>query len=125
MHRLRRQTHPPSHLPRAWRIFFVISGWVLVVFGVILLPLPGPGALVVLFGAALLSMASETAYWSMRWCFQRWPHGWRRMERLRRRVYRRITGTKIGGTLLRGEPRVRGQRTRSASAASSAGKRKA
>ncbi|HEV8629763.1 MAG TPA: PGPGW domain-containing protein [Thermoanaerobaculia bacterium] len=91
-HRPRRQRHPAAHLPRGWRIFFIVSGWVLLVFGIALLPLPGPGALVIGFGAALLSLASESAYWALRWAFQRWPRGWRRLERARRTIFRKIVG---------------------------------
>ena len=43
-------------------------------------------------GAALLSLGSETAYWVMRWAFHRWPKGWRRVERMRRKLYRKILG---------------------------------
>ena len=91
--RLRKQSHPPSHLPLGWRIFFIISGWVLVLVGVAGLALPGiQGVLTIVFGAALLSVASETAYWVLRWAFQRWPRGWRKVERMRRRLYRWIVG---------------------------------
>ena len=41
---------------------------------------------------ALLSVASETAYWVMRWAFTRWPRGWRKVERTRRKLYRWIVG---------------------------------
>jgi len=91
--RLRKQPHPPSHLPLGWRIFFIAAGWVLVLVGIAGLALPGiQGVLTIVFGAALLSVASETAYWMLRWLFRRWPHGWRKIERMRRRVYRRIVG---------------------------------
>lgn len=91
--RLRKQPHAPSHLPLGWRIFFIISGWVLVLVGVAGLALPGiQGVLTIAFGGALLSVASETAYWVLRWLFQRWPRGWRKLERMRRRLYRWIVG---------------------------------
>ena len=91
--RLRKQPHPPSHLPLGWRIFFIISGWVMVLVGIAGLALPGiQGVLTIVLGGALLSVASETAYWVMRWMLQRWPWGWRKVERTRRRLYRRIVG---------------------------------
>ena len=91
--RLRRQPHPPSHLPLGWRIFFIIAGWVLVIVGIAGLALPGiQGVLTIVLGAALLSVASETAYWVLRWAFTRWPRGWRRIERMRRKLYRWIVG---------------------------------
>ena len=91
--RPRRQSHPPSHLPAGWRVFFLVSGWLLVLLGVAGLALPGiQGVLTILAGAALLSAASETAYWLLRGAFRRWPRGWRRLERIRRRIYRRLVG---------------------------------
>ena len=92
--RLRTQPHPPSQLPLGWRIFFIAAGWVLILVGIAGLALPGiQGVLTIVLGAALLSVSSETAYWLLRWLFRRWPKGWRRVERLRRRVYHWIVGT--------------------------------
>ena len=92
--RLRRHPHPPSNLPLGWRIFFLIAGWVLVIVGIAGLALPGiQGVLTIALGAALLSVASETAYWGLRWTFGRWPGGWRRIERMRRKLYRWVAGT--------------------------------
>ena len=89
--RPRKQAHPPAQLPVGWRVFFIIAGWVMVLIGVAGLALPGiQGVLTIVFGGALLSVASETAYWALRWLFQRWPRGWRRIERMRRRLYRWI-----------------------------------
>jgi hypothetical protein len=91
--RLRRQRHPPSNLPLGWRIFFVAAGWVMVLIGVAGLALPGiQGVLTIAAGLALLSVSSETAYWVLRWAFRRWPKGWRRIERIRRKLYRWIVG---------------------------------
>jgi hypothetical protein len=91
--RRRKPPHPPSHLPLGWRIFFIISGWVLVLVGIAGLALPGiQGVLTIAFGGALLSVASETAYWVLRWAFQRWPRGWRKVEHTRRQLYRWIVG---------------------------------
>lgn len=101
--RRRRQSHPPTHLPTGWRVFFIASGWILVLLGIAGLALPGiQGVLTIIVGAALLSAASETAYWLLRSAFRRWPWGWRKLERTRRRIYRRIVG----------QPVPRGQRPR-------------
>jgi hypothetical protein len=90
---LRRQRHPPSHLSLGWRVFLLVAGWGLIAVGVAGLALPGiQGVLTTAFGAALLSMASETAYWVLRRGFGRWPWGWRRIETMRRKLYRRIVG---------------------------------
>jgi hypothetical protein len=71
-----------------WRIFFVASGWILVLIGLAGLALPGiQGVLTIVLGGALLSLASESAYWALRWAFRRWPRGWRKMVRMRRRIY--------------------------------------
>ena len=91
--RIRRQSHPPSHLPTGWRVFFIASGWILVLLGVAGLALPGiQGVITIIAGAALLSASSELAYWLLRSAFRRWPWGWRKLERARRRIYRRIIG---------------------------------
>jgi len=92
--RRRRQSHPPSHLSPGWRFFLLAAGWLLIVVGVAGLALPGiQGVLTIALGGALLSMASETAYWVLRWAFRRWPRGWRRIETMRRKLYRRIVGS--------------------------------
>jgi hypothetical protein len=89
----RRQAHPPAHLPLGWRIFFLSAGWLLILVGVAGLALPGiQGVLTIALGAALLSVSSGTAYWVLRWAFGRWPGGWRRVERIRRKLYRWIVG---------------------------------
>jgi hypothetical protein len=65
----------------------------MILIGVAGLALPGiQGVLTIGFGAALLSVSSETAYWVLRWAFGRWPKGWRRVERIRRKLYRWIVG---------------------------------
>ena len=61
------------------------------------LALPGiQGVVTILAGAALLSAASETAYWLLRSAFRRWPWGWRKLERTRRRLYRWIVRPRLG-----------------------------
>ncbi len=89
--RPRRQSHPPSELPRGWRVFLAACGWLFVLIGIFGLALPGiQGVLTLALGAALLAVASGTAYQALRWTFGRWPRGWRRVERMRRRIHRRI-----------------------------------
>ena len=113
-HKLRAQPHPPSHLPAAWRVFFLVAGWLMILVGVAGLALPGiQGVFTILLGAALLSVASETAYWLLRAAFRRWPSGWRRVERGRRRIYRRIVGPggPPAGAAPRGVPRLLSRRS--------------
>jgi uncharacterized protein len=91
--RPRRNRHPPANLPRGLRIFLMVAGWVLIVIGVAGLVLPIlQGAITIVAGAALLAVASEKAYWLLRRAFRRWPRGWRRVERVRRWIYRRVVG---------------------------------
>lgn len=70
---------------KAWCVLAL--GWVLVAAGVILIPLPGPGLLVVLGGVAVLSLESPRARWLLSKCRasfrSAWPEGYLRMERLR------------------------------------------
>lgn len=81
----------PRH-PRlsVWvRLGIFVVGWLLVLLGLVGLVLPGlQGILTLLLGAALLSLVSELAYNRLRWLFQRWPQGWKRVYRFRQRVYR-------------------------------------
>jgi hypothetical protein len=88
---LRKHPHPPANLPTGLRVFLIVAGWVFIVVGLAGLALPGiQGVLTLFAGAALLSVASETAYWTLRSMFRRWPRGWRRVERARRWIYRRV-----------------------------------
>lgn len=54
-----RQGNAEGRLPLWQKALFVVLGVAIIVAGVVLLPLPGPGALVVLLGLALLSWASR------------------------------------------------------------------
>jgi len=70
-------------------MLLLATGWVLVVVGVAGLILPGVQGILTLFVAlALLSAGSATAHRWIRGWFGRWPKGWRRIEKLRRRVRR-------------------------------------
>jgi hypothetical protein len=89
--RPRRHPHPPSTLPTGLRVFLISAGWLMILIGLAGLVLPGiQGVLTLVAGAALLSVASENAYWVLRRLFRRWPRGWRRVERARRWIYRRV-----------------------------------
>lgn len=88
----RRLAHPPASLPRRLRVFLLVAGWIFLLVGLAGLALPGiQGVVTIVAGLALLSVASETAYWTMRAMFRRWPRGWKRVERVRRWLYRRVT----------------------------------
>ncbi|HVS01811.1 MAG TPA: PGPGW domain-containing protein [Thermoanaerobaculia bacterium] len=89
--------HPPDPLPLGWRVFFYSAGVILLLIGIAGLALPGlQGILTIVLALALISMASETMYWLLRRGFRRWPRGWKRMERIRRKVYRKL-GAAGGG----------------------------
>jgi hypothetical protein len=107
-HRLRKMTHPPAHLPTGWRVFFTAAGWILVLIGIAGLALPGiQGVITIIGGAALLSASSETAYWWTRRAFSRWPWGWRKLERTRRRIYRRLVVPPPKPVVLERDPKPR------------------
>jgi hypothetical protein len=87
---------PRAHRPRfrrlplpLWLRVFVLSvGWALVVVGVVGLFLPViQGGISLVLGAALLSIASQTVHLQLRRLMGRWPAGWKRLEKLRRRMH--------------------------------------
>lgn len=79
---------PRGHdLPLAWRVFFVISGWILFLIGVAGLALPGiQGILTILLGLALIGLASHTAHSILERLLSRFPAVWDRMEAIRDRI---------------------------------------
>lgn len=80
---------PLPPLPPITRLGLLVLGWLLILLGVAGLVLPGlQGVLTLLAGAALLSLVSPTALKLLRRLFARWPQGWRRLLKLRRRIYR-------------------------------------
>ncbi|MEO8502713.1 MAG: PGPGW domain-containing protein [Acidobacteriota bacterium] len=82
-----RATIPPLSLPV--RIALLILGWALVVIGVVGLVLPViQGWLTLFAGFAVLSIVSQSFHRFLRRRFHGWPKGWRRMEKLRRRLGR-------------------------------------
>ncbi|MCB1037638.1 MAG: hypothetical protein KDD47_27650 [Acidobacteria bacterium] len=86
----RRRAEAP--IPWWTRLLLLLAGWLLVLIGVAGLVLPGiQGVLTIFAGAAVLSLVSEAVYDLLRWSFSRWPKGWRRVVRLRRRLHRWLT----------------------------------
>jgi uncharacterized protein (TIGR02611 family) len=80
---------PPAHLPLPFwvRVSVLTVGWIVVLAGVAGLVLPGPGALTILAGLAILSISSELAHRWMRRALQRWPKLSRRVESFRTRLH--------------------------------------
>ena len=75
-------------LPPLTRILIVILGWLLILVGVAGLVLPGlQGVLTLLLGAACLSLVDHQVLAVLRRIFKRWPKGWRRLLRLRRKIH--------------------------------------
>lgn len=90
--------HPHHHglhlrrpLPLWVRIIVLMVGWVVVLVGVVGLPLPGPGTLIIAFGAAILSVASELTHRWLRWLLhQRFPWAWRRIDAFRDKIHDKL-----------------------------------
>ena len=65
----------------------IALAWVIILGGVVLMPLPGPGLLIVAAGVYLLSRQSERVrarmQRGMRVLRRRWPAGYRKLERTR------------------------------------------
>lgn len=81
-----RVPHVPE-LPIVTRVLLIVFGWLLVLLGVAGLVLPGlQGVLTILLGGAVLSLTSHTMLRALRWCFQPWPKGWKRLLSVRSRV---------------------------------------
>ena len=79
-------SYPPLSL--AVRVLLLAVGWALVLLGLAGLVLPGlQGFLTLLAAAACLSAGSATAHRFLRERFRRWPKGWRRLEKGRRRLH--------------------------------------
>ena len=85
-----RRQHPPLAL---WvRLLLLGLGWFLLLVGVLGLILPGiQGILTMLFGAAILSLASDAVYRLMRRLLRdRWPGLWSRLNGFRDRWRARL-----------------------------------
>jgi|GEM_PF-3184888 hypothetical protein len=85
--RLRKRFQEHQELALWMRALLFLVGWLLVLVGIAGLVLPGiQGLLTLVAGAAMLSLVSEIAYKVLRWSFQKWPRGWRRVSKWRRRL---------------------------------------
>ncbi len=88
------ETAPTRHpRPALWlRLLLLALGWFLLLVGIAGLVLPGiQGILTMLFGAAILSLASETAHLLMRRLLRdRWPGMWQKLNRFRDRWRARL-----------------------------------
>lgn len=94
--RIRKSFREHEELALWMRALLFLLGWLLVLLGIAGLVLPGiQGILTLVAGAAVLSLASEIAYKVLRWAFQRWPRGWRRVHRWRSKLRRRLV--QLGG----------------------------
>lgn len=94
--RIRKSFREHEELALWMRALLFLVGWLLVLLGIAGLVLPGiQGILTLVAGAAVLSLASEIAYKVLRWSFQRWPRGWRRVSKWRRKLRRKLI--KLGG----------------------------
>lgn len=76
-------------------------GWGFIGAGIILIPLPGPGILVMLGGLAVLSLESPRARWLLSKCRayfrSTWPEDYLRLERFRLRVKKWRVADKTAG----------------------------
>ncbi len=96
--RAERLRYRKAPLPFGVRVVLIVTGWFLVVLGIVGLFLPIlQGGLSLALGLALLSIASQTVHLKLRQWMRRWPGGWKRMEKLRRRLIRRLTRGARGG----------------------------
>lgn len=86
--RHRRRLRP---LPLWLRVVVLLVGWVVLLVGVAGLVLPGiQGVLTIIVGAAILSVASETAHRWTRQCLQRWPKAHDRVEAFREKIHDKL-----------------------------------
>lgn len=89
--RIRKQFREHEELALWMRALLLLVGWLVVLLGIAGLVLPGiQGVVTLVAGAAILSLASEVAYKVLRWAFQRWPRGWRRVAKWRRKLRRKL-----------------------------------
>ncbi|MEO8275782.1 MAG: hypothetical protein ABI639_06150 [Thermoanaerobaculia bacterium] len=92
-HRARFQRLP---LPTWLRVSVITFGWLMILLGIAGLFLPIlQGGLCLALGFALLSIGSQTLHLWFRGLMGRWPRIWRRLEKVRRKIYaklRRLAG---------------------------------
>ena len=63
------------------KVLFLAAGFVLFAAGIVLLPLPGPGLIVMLIGAALMAEESYFAAWALDWVEVRLRRLWGAVRR--------------------------------------------
>jgi uncharacterized membrane protein YbaN (DUF454 family) len=94
-----RGRHRLPELSVGTRAFLLAAGWLMVVIGLAGLALPGiQGILTLLLGFTLLSLVSEKVHQLLRRLFSRWPRGWRRVQKLRRSIHRRLAADEEGSS---------------------------
>ena len=70
------------------RVGLLAVGWLLILIGIAGLVLPGiQGILTIVFGAAALSLVSQTATRLLERLFRPWPNAWRSLLSMRRRLH--------------------------------------
>ena len=88
-HTRQRRRLPP--LPMWLRVVVLLVGWVVLLVGVAGLVLPGiQGVLTIILGAAILSVASETAHRWTRQCLRRWPKAHDKVESFREKIHNKL-----------------------------------
>lgn len=76
------------------RLLLLGIGWVLVLIGIVGLALPGiQGILTIAFGAAMLSVASETVNRWLGKLLARWPRVQQPVDRMRQKIHRLFTNS--------------------------------
>ncbi len=78
---------------RILKTFAILAiGWGIIAFGAVLIPLPGPGILIVVCGIVVLSLKSSKARWVLSrfrtYLYSKWPGGSARLERFRAQISR-------------------------------------
>lgn len=98
-----REEEPEEHhihipdLPLGVRVALMIGGWLVVILGFAGLLLPGlQGLLMIVLGAAILSIASDTVHRWLERLLEHRPHIRERLNRFRRRVHSRLSRRRPG-----------------------------
>jgi uncharacterized membrane protein YbaN (DUF454 family) len=74
------------------RIVLLAIGWVVLVVGIAGLVLPGlQGILLIILGAAILSVASERVHRGLKSLLHRWPRITERLDSFRHTLHSRLT----------------------------------
>lgn len=79
-------------LPLGWRIFFLATGWILLLVGIAGLALPGiQGILTILLGLVLIGLVSRAVHRLLERLMKPWPRAWERMESMRRKIFEKLS----------------------------------